>query len=93
MVDHNGEKSVTEKMMREVDEKLSIKELGPNIEKMMITPYHQHSYLSSSIPVSQLMHSCHALSLYYSHALHCISLYICIRVSYRILGWGLYVPT
>ena len=34
-----------------------------NHEKMMTTPYHQHSYLSSSVPVSQLMHSCHALSL------------------------------
>ena len=28
---HNGEKSETEKMMREVDEKLSIKELGPDV--------------------------------------------------------------
>ena len=27
-----------------------------NFEKMMTTPYHQHSYLSSSVPVSQLMH-------------------------------------
>ena len=36
-----------------------------NLEKMMTTPYHQHSYLSSSVPVSQLMHSCHALSLYH----------------------------
>ena len=29
-----------------------------NLEKMMTTPHHQHSYLSSSVPVSQLMHSC-----------------------------------
>ena len=34
-----------------------------NLEKMTTTPYHQHSYLSSSVPVSQLMHSWHALSL------------------------------
>ena len=36
-----------------------------NVEKMMTTPYHQHSYLSSSVAVSQLMHSCHALRLYH----------------------------
>ena len=29
-----------------------------NLEKMMTTQYHQHSYFSSSVPVSQLMHSC-----------------------------------
>ena len=34
-----------------------------NLEKMMTTPYHQHSYLSSSVPVFQLMHS---------HAMHTI---------------------
>ena len=35
-----------------------------NLEKMMTTPYHQHSYLSSSVPVSQLMHSCTLFPLY-----------------------------